>query len=362
MTLDDFRALVLADEALQLDLARIDDPGAFVARALDLAGSGLSAGDLAEAIRPDPVGGLRIATTIVNASTWPPPQWLPVLAVGFAIDWAHFAGAPLAEPFFSASARRAIDRPFNRLFRHVTALGDFIGHAEAEGSLAPDGFIFHMSRCGSTLVAQMLAALPGTIVVSEAPPLDAVVPLGSPDALQTMVAALGRKRAGNERRYFVKLDFAHALALPLFRAAFPATPWVFLYRDPIEVLASQMQARGLQTFGFPDLPAEEGCAAALAAVCHAALAELEKGDGLAVNHADLPEGIDGILGHFGIACGAAERALMAPASRRNAKAPGLAFAADAEAKRQAATVAVRRATEIHLAGPYRRLEALRRPF
>src|SRR5206468_1319466 len=41
--------------------------------------------------------------------------------------------------------------------------------------LRPNGFIFHVSRCGSTLVSQMLAALAQNVVISEAPPIDAVV-------------------------------------------------------------------------------------------------------------------------------------------------------------------------------------------
>ncbi|HYI64336.1 MAG TPA: hypothetical protein VEW71_05570 [Allosphingosinicella sp.] len=361
MTLDDFRALVLADEALQMDLARIDEPGAFVARVLELAGPGFATEDLAAAIRPDPVGITRLATP-PNASAWPSRHWLPVQAMGPSIDWAHFAGAALAEPFFTESARRAMARPFNSLFRHVTAPGDFVANAESEGSLPPDGFIFHMSRCGSTLVAQMLAALPGSIVVSEAAPLAAAIASGSPDALSAMVAALGRRRAGDETRYFLKLDFGHALALPLFRAAFPAVPWVFLYREPVEVLVSQMRLPGLQALASPDRPREEAYAEALAVVCDAALAALDKGGGLAVNHADLPGAAASILGHFGSACGAGERALMEPASRRHAKAPETPYSGDADAKRRAATDAVRRAAEIHLAGPYRRLEALRRPF
>lgn len=362
MALDRFRSLVLADEALQLDLARIEEPGAFVARALALAVPGVTAEDLAEAIHTDPAGIMRLATSAPNASAWPSRHWLPVQAVGPAIDWAHFAGAPLSEPFFTESARRAMARPFNRLFRHVTTLGDLVERAEPEGALAPDGFVFHMSRCGSTLVAQMLAALPGVIMVSEAAPLDAAVRLGALEPLKAMVAALGRRRFGEETRYFVKLDFAHALALPLFRAAFPETRWLFLYRDPVEVLVSQMQMRGTQTLASPDLPPEDSCAEALAAVCDAAVEEMGRGGGLAVNHADLPDAIAQILGHFGIACEPGERALMAPASRRNAKSPATPFAGDAEAKRRAASGAVRRAAETHLARPYRRLEALRRPF
>ena len=362
MTLDAFRSLILADEALQMDLARIEEPDAFVARALELAGPDLTALEVAAAIRGDPAGISRLAASVPNAAAWPSRHWLPVQTAGAAIDWAHFAGAPLNEPFFTETARRAAARPFNRLFRHVTGFGDFVENAEAEGSLVPDGFIFHMSRCGSTLVAQMLAALPGVIMVSEAAPLDAAVQLGAPEPLKAMVAALGRKRSGDETRYFVKLDFAHALALPLFRAAFPKTPWLFLYRDPVEVLVSQMRMRGTQTLASPDLPPEDSCAQALAAVCQAALDEMGGGAGLAINYADLPDAVAQILGHFGVACGAAELALMASASRRSAKSPAMEFAGDSDAKQERATPAVRRAAETHLAAPYRGLEALRRPF
>src|SRR4029077_6493953 len=122
--------------------------------------------------------------------------------------------------------------------------------------LEPSGFIFHMSRCGSTLVSQMLAALPSNIVVSEASPIDTVVQAGrwrrdlSEDRqarwLPPIIGALGQKRTGSEQHYFIKLDCWHTLALPLFRRAFPAVPWVFLYRDPVEVLASQVSQPGTQ--------------------------------------------------------------------------------------------------------------------
>ena len=29
--------------------------------------------------------------------------------------------------------------------------------------------------------------------------------------------------------------------LPLFRAAFPKTPWIFIYRDPVEVMVSLLR-------------------------------------------------------------------------------------------------------------------------
>ena len=33
-------------------------------------------------------------------------------------------------------------------------------------------------------------------------------------------------------------------SLPLIRAAFPDTPWVFVYRDPLEVMVSQLARPG----------------------------------------------------------------------------------------------------------------------
>jgi hypothetical protein len=100
-------------------------------------------------------------------------------------------------------------------------------------------------------VAQMLASLDHNVVVSEAAPIDAVVRArdARPDLsddehgrwLKWMVGALGRLRCGDEANYFIKLDSWHTLALPLFRRVVPDVPWIFLYRDPVEVLVSQLR-------------------------------------------------------------------------------------------------------------------------
>ena len=46
---------------------------------------------------------------------------------------------------------------------------------ERSAGLAPSLFLFHVSRCGSTLISQMLAALPQNVVISEAGPMDAIL-------------------------------------------------------------------------------------------------------------------------------------------------------------------------------------------
>ena len=299
-----------------------------------------------------------------------------------AVEWAHFGGATLSAPFFEDSLRQARSQPFNRLFPCRTPLAG-LAQAEPDDDLAvPDGFIFHLSRCGSTLVSQMLASLPGTIVVSEAPPLDSVVQLidANPAVpiderarlLRAMVGALGRDRTGDARHYVVKLDSWHALALPLFRYAFPDTPWIFLYRDPVEILVSQMRIRGMQAtpgvmsrdpygiVGGENMPAEEYCARAFACICTAVLDHAELGGGLLINYASLPGAVEAeILSHFAIESDAAGRSAMAATAGRDAKAPSLSFVADTEAKQKEASAAVRAAVEAHLAEPYRRLEAMR---
>jgi hypothetical protein len=265
------------------------------------------------------------------------------------------------------------------MFRYRTGLDDLIRRSAELDGLGPDGFIFHMSRCGSTLAAQMLAALSDSVVISEAAPLDAVVQLcrGLPDtdavaALRAIVAALGRKRGGHERRLFVKLDPWHALALPLFRRAFPHVPWVFLYREPVEVLVSQMRRRGVQMvrqyfpprfFGVADatLTADEDyCARVLAAICQAAIDHHGLGGGLLLDYCELPAAVfTSLLPHFGVSCDETERETMRGVARRDAKSPITQFTADAAAKRREATEKVRGAADRRLASIYRRLEELR---
>jgi hypothetical protein len=386
--LDRFRAAVMADPAIQQSLVELRDGDAFQALAVEWANAReipLAPADLAEAVRPDPLGIHGFAPAPQSGTAWPPRQWLPqraAIEAGFAVDWYHFAGAALADPFFADSRGRMATRPFNQLFRYRTQFGDFI-QAEREGALKPDGFIFHMSRCGSTLVSQMLAALPDTVMVSEADPLDMLVQLPllaqgvtaelHVEAVRAMVAALGRDRSGTSSRYFVKLDSWHTLALPLFRQAFPDVPWIFLYREPIEVLVSQERMRGAQTapgvlppqlFGFTEaemsLPDVDYIARVLARTCAAVVDQWELGGGLLVDYRELPEAmVARVLPHFGIEATPEARAAMEAASSRDAKAPDTRFKDDSAKTRDDARPATREAAERHMREVHARLQALR---
>ena len=385
--IEQFRTLMEADWSLQEKLCQADDPALFIALVVDRArdrGLRLDAKQVEAAIRAN--RPICAATADEGGAAWPPKGWLPVLAQwrdqNLHLDWIYLGPRRLSAAFFEETVVRYQSKPFNRLFRTSTPIDALPGWLRMHPGLAPTGFIFHMSRCGSTLVSQMLAAIPGNIVVAEASPIDAVVQArqARPDLdheqhaawLRWMIGALGQPRDGAERHFFVKLDSWHALALPLFRRAFPTVPWIFLYRDPVEVLVSQIRQRGIHmvhelageaVFGFPashaTQPPEIYCAEVLARIGDAVLREYAPGAALLVNYRQLPAALwSDVLPHFGLPCSDGDRAAMADAARYDAKRRELPFIDDSAAKQALATDKIRSA-----AGPlgelHARLEALR---
>jgi hypothetical protein len=193
------------------------------------------------------------------------------------------------------------------------------------------------------------------------------------DLLRAVVGALGRDRLGGAGHYIVKLDSWHTLALPLFRLAFPDTPWVFLYRDPVEILVSHARMAGAQTvpgaMPFDPYGIENGAemhpdlyaARALGRTAEAVIEHIGLGGGLLVNYTELPEAMEAqILPHFDMIPDEQAKAALATAAGRDAKAPTERFARDSDAKQQEAKEGLRALAALHMDGPYRRLEELRR--
>jgi hypothetical protein len=371
------RAMVLSDLALQEALGDIEDFSTFAARMAQAArarGFDLDAETVKDLLYTTP------QTPSIDGFE-PSPGWLPAEVAEVegraTVAWLRFGRRRLTESFFHESLTRQRHLPFSRLFAVRTPLGDLAAWADVLPAREPAGLIFHMSRCGSTLAAQMLAASPANVVLSEAAPINAIVRHADLDdeakvaLLRAMVAALGQARNG-ETRLFLKLDCWHSLDLPLFRRAFPDTPWMFLYRDPVEVLVSQTRRRGVQmvpslvppsTFGIdlPDgVPSDDYCAQVLAAVCEGAVRHYPAGGGRLVNYSQLPEALfTQILPHFGVTPSEVEARTMRAATVRDAKTPEQTFAPDAQDKQQAATPALREICERRLASVYRQLEAIR---
>jgi hypothetical protein len=118
----------------------------------------------------------------------------------------------------------------------------------AQTARRPDGFVFHVSRCGSTLLGNMLLASPRNLVLQEAEAVNALLrdfdgqlpDDAKAELLRGVLEGFDRSRPREGGRLFVKFSSWNVLQLPLIRRAFPDVPWVFLYRDPVEVVVSNL--------------------------------------------------------------------------------------------------------------------------
>lgn len=300
---------------------------------------------------------------LLNREGWVPIRFIYTGGEGF-IDWCWLGGERFTDPFFDHTIEIAQRKPFNHLFMHRTPMDELGRWYAAMPGMEPAGFIFHMSRCGSTLVSRMLAASEESVVISEAAPLDRLArAVAVPEAtraqwLRWMVSALGQKRAGRETRYFIKFDSPTVLALPFIRRVFPCVPWIFLYRNPEEVLVSHLRepaaamAPGVITdVCVIDAPwaevmamsAEEYGARVVGRLCESACAGMD-GHGLPVNYTQLPGAVWGeIARHFGIAFSPDEVARMRELAAYHAKRPRQRFEADRASKQLEVSDAMRAA-------------------
>jgi hypothetical protein len=176
--------------------------------------------------------------------------WLPVDAVVVngrpGLYWMEMADVNLAEPFFQQTVDRVKREKRGELFTEFDALLQLEKVIE---SVPPTGFIFHSSRCGSTLVANACRAIANSIVLSEANAIDKLIARFFTDAggvkeslysvfLRGVVHALGQCRTGNEKHLFIKFACTSFAQLERIRRIWPDIPWLFLYRDPIETIVS----------------------------------------------------------------------------------------------------------------------------
>ncbi|MDB5069958.1 MAG: aspartyl/asparaginyl beta-hydroxylase [Candidatus Eremiobacteraeota bacterium] len=312
-----------------------------------------------------------------NLNAWTPVR-IRTEGTEPVVDWA-LVDRPFTEPFFEQTADRALQHPFNQVFAQSTSLDVLDAAHERYPGIAPAGFIFHMSRCGSTLISQMLSRLNSTIVLSEAQPIDALLarrgrdPDGGDETsirrLRGLIGALSRPRHG-ERRLFVKFHAWHVLELPLILRAFPGVPWVFVFREPRAVLRSQMLTQGWEAVpGAVDprylgiaagdwhgIPVEAYAARVLAAFCESALEHAERGRASFLEYTALPDGVSSrVLPFFGIAPDDGEAERMADVARLDSKAAG---SEEYGARDLRAGPEIDRAAAEWLDGPYARLRAV----
>jgi len=315
--------------------------------------------------------------------------WIPIRvyphAAGYLVDWCFFGRRRLTEPFFRDSVQIALQEPFNLAFRQESTIDALLEWAEVSPGIRPTAFIFHTSRCGSTLLSRMMMTLESHVVASEPPLLDAV--LRASYSLPTLPAeiqmawvratlsALAQRRIGTESRFVVKLDAWNITELPLVRSAYPDVPWIFLYRDPLEVAVSQFNMPGahmvpgvlgpslalIRADEAIAMPRVEFIARILGRIFEAGHEGCRTFGGRPVHYRELPDALwTSLAGDFGINADAGTVATLRDAARLDAKNPHFEFVADAENKRSTAGTALRHAVARWVEPAYAALETLAR--
>ena len=259
------------------------------------------------------------------------------------IDWADLTAERFVDPFFDQTFARWVSGPHARpLVR--TGLEVLVA-LDSELSLDPAGMIFHLSRCGSTLVSRLMCTVPGVVVLAEPAPLNALLGL-DPDRVdeatlvrlvRLLVRALGRWRHGDERQLVLKCTSWNIRRRAVLAAAFPEAPWIWVQRDPVCVLASLLaeppgwlglQARprrvaqlfDLDPAAVPAMSRDEFAARVLGAMLDAAASD--PGRRLLIDYADLPAAVwQRVAPHFGLEADAAAIERMIEESRFYSKDP-----------------------------------------
>ncbi|WP_110968502.1 sulfotransferase family protein [Pseudomonas huaxiensis] len=304
--------------------------------------------------------------------------WLPISiwqdGPEWRVDWCWFGQQRLDQPFFRDSVDDALSLPFNQAFRRQTSLAALSQWQAESAGVAPSAFVYHASRCGLTLISQMLAQLDSHVVVSEPPALDILLRADLPRetrlaAIRGLLSAYGQVRSGQERALVIKLEAWNIRERQWLRECFPEVPWLYLYREPLEIAVSHMRQGGMQMIpgmlGSAWLDGDQGrsgredeIARRLGLMLAAGLEHCRAEGNLLVNYSELPGAMgEHLAGFFGLDHESAQLALRA--AGLHAKQPSKAFVPDSQHKRDEASAVLRERVEFWTRQSYEALEALR---
>lgn len=179
-------------------------------------------------------------------------NWLPVALLQKADELffrrMQFDSEPFRKPFFEDDISRvkwkyAVNHPAVHTVEAAALL-----HEQTAPVQEPDLLVFHISRCGSTLLTQLLGLDEQITTLSEMPLLDELLalPETTPEKNKLIRVTANLMRRGT-KHLVIKCDCWHLLHYKTLRACFPETPVVFLYRNPAEVWQSHRKLPGIHT-------------------------------------------------------------------------------------------------------------------
>jgi hypothetical protein len=291
-------------------------------------------------------------------------DWLPARAAlhpdGLYLSLRELAPAELKDAFMAQTLARIAARE-----RIIQVAREDLGKGTA--NTEPAGLVFHVARCGSTLISQLLKQLDGLVVYSEPLPVTEILLPPHTWSRVELVGALRSLAAAfadhAQKAYVFKFTSWNTLFCDILAEAFPRSPWVLSLRDPVEVAVSLLERPPGWVWessgpnghfsacvdpGCVSTSREEYVALLYGAFC-TAISRLEASRGKLVPYASLPAAVwETVAPHFSLSVGAEERRAMTEAARTNAKAPlgeAAMFTSDSAAKQATASAELRRAID-----------------
>jgi hypothetical protein len=207
--------------------------------------------------------------------------WVPVKFVfrsgEMCFRWMDFSSIDISEPFFRHTLERMTKLGTQEKTSSVRRLIE-IGNSIPP--IRPSCLIFHVSRCGSTLLTNALRATGHCIALSEPRIITDLFhfchdlpasALELRDSILQSVVNLYASCHGAPRSIVIKLASWNLLSLSTFRRIWPETPCILLIRDPGEVIISNLKPGGWLAF-----KSEPACGARLLELNEAQVAQMSE--------------------------------------------------------------------------------------
>ncbi|KAF2517347.1 sulfotransferase family protein [Flavobacterium foetidum] len=183
-------------------------------------------------------------------------NWIPIKLVEnenkIYFEWIYLSDLKIIDPFFDDTLAKCRSFAQNSTrFKVVSTVENLIQWSEELESVELKGLVFHVSRCGSTMLSQSLASSEENIMISEASILDQILRseilslAAKSQVLKSVIRLLAHKRFSQQKNTILKLDAWSIFKVDYLRKVFPEIPFALLYRNPAEVLRSHQKMSGM---------------------------------------------------------------------------------------------------------------------
>ena len=169
------------------------------------------------------------------------------------LDWCFTNNIQFTDIFWDETIEEILENHFCKFFRPQTSFQFLQDKINTIDYLIPNGFIFHTSHCGSSLLLRLISNIQQSIIISEASIINSIIhyQINNPNKISNNISYLNlicnilcQKFNEKEECSIIKFNPWHLLEFYFIKDTFPNTPCLFLYRNPLEVLASYFMNEG----------------------------------------------------------------------------------------------------------------------